>query len=255
MFIIAISEIFVIKVIENKMNTIKLSYSEAVNLISETVSRTLLKEYASPVLWHFTYLDALRSILMSNSLMFSKSYANHFKLQGISGYSEKRPYYLYTTRSKNAFDGYSRTLHDDNDECYARIELDGDKLNNIVHAKASDYFGTRYDAEEVELPYGKRSFYNNLENSDRHKLFYNNIQDYYKDSEDVKSNEKEDTLWYNKPYLKNASKYIKRIDIMILSDDFLMKNEDKFYEIKDLCDKLGIPVKFYNDVDKFNLQK
>lgn len=233
---------------------IRLPYDKVANLISETVQRTLLKEYATPILWHFTYLDALISILRQNALKFQKSSANHFDLPGITGYSDKHPYYLCATRSKSSFDGYSRTLYDDNEEGYVRIELDGDKLNSIVHAKASDYFGTRdNDYDDEDFPYGKRSLYKKLEKGS-HKLYYDTIQDYYKDSEDVKSNEKEDTLWYNKPFLHNANKYIRRIDVIILSDEYLINNEHKFYRVKELSDKLGIPIHFYNNVNNFDKQ-
>ena len=237
---------------EDKVNKLTLSYDKVADLISETVYRTLLKEQVSPMIWHFTYFDALISILEQNALKFQKAYANHYDLPGITGYTSKRPYYLCTTRSRSSFDGYSRTLYDDNDEGYARIELDGDKLNSIVHAKASDYFGTREDDNE-DFPYGKRNFYKELEKG-RNKLYYNTIQDYYKDSEDIKSNEKEDTLWYNKPYLHNANKYIRRIDIVILSEKFFMKNEAKFHRIKEMGDKLGIPIYFYNNVSDFDKQ-
>ena len=222
-------------------------------LLSENFHKRLLKEIASPIVWHFTYFDALKKILMTNQLKFSRSHANHFKLDGITGFSNKHPYYFCTTRSKSSYDGYSRTLSDDNEEGFVRIQLDGDKLNQICHAKASDYFGTRYKASEVELPYGKRSFYRAIRDGEAD---YQPISDWYKTSEDNKSNEREDTIWYTKEYLDDANRYIIRIDIYLPNKYILQQDIIKrmLYNIYIMTKELNIPLFFYESIEDFDKQ-
>lgn len=105
---------------------------------------------------------------------------------------------------------------DDNQEGFVRLQLNGDKLNNIAHGKASDYFGER----DINPHHGKRVFYNAIDN---------NKKDYLKVLN--KENEKEDTLWYYKDTIPNFNKYIQRVDICI-------PNQQSFNENKQILNKI-----------------
>lgn len=221
-------------------------------ILLEMVDKTIknvINEMVSPVVWHFCWLDNLISILQNNQFQLSKSGVDRDKNPGITGYSNKRQYYMCTTRSKNSKDGYSNIVSNDNQDGYARLTLDGDMLNSVVHAKASDYFGNRSNNEE-DLD-GKRLFYKDIENK--------NFQDLKTDN---KYNEKEDTIWYNKPILPNANKYIKRIDVFVPLKRVekegkiktIIPNYKTFIAISRKASELNIPIFFYYSSKDFNMQ-
>lgn len=187
-----------------------------------TITSRVLQELASPVLWHFCWLDNLQGILSSNSFKLSQSDVDREVLPGVTGYSSRRNYYFCATRSKNSSEGYSRIVSNDNWEGYARLTLDGDALNSITHTKASDYFGSREGVSTKATP--------------------NSMV------------EKEDTIWYNKPEIKNFSKYIKRIDVMIPMRDKLEYPYEGLVEIDEMARRLGIPLFFYRNIPDFDKQ-
>ena len=150
--------------------------------IVENIVKKQLNEITSPVVWHFCWFDNLLGILQTNSFKLSKSNVDREQFPGVTGFSSKRPYYFCTTRSKSSSDGYSDLVTNDNQEGFARIQFDGNALNNITHSKASDYFG-----ERGEPHHGKRAFFNAIKNG---KKQYLNIHN--------KENEREDTIWYYK---------------------------------------------------------
>ena len=150
--------------------------------IVENIVKKQLNEITSPVVWHFCWFDNLLGILQTNSFKLSKSNVDREQFPGVTGFSSKRPYYFCTTRSKSSSDGYSDLVTNDNQEGFARIQFDGNALNNITHSKASDYFG-----ERGEPHHGKRAFFNAIKNG---KQQYLNIHN--------KENEREDTIWYQK---------------------------------------------------------
>lgn len=208
---------------------------------------SLLNERISPVVWHFCDFEAISSILQTNTFHLSESHVDRDELPGVTGHSEKRPYYMCMTRSKNSREGYSRIYSDsDNQEGFARITIDGDALNNISHGKASDYFGSRDDGNII----GKRALYKGIE-----KGHYNNISQVYKQNYGpIQDNEKEDTVWYNKPEITNANRYIVRVDIFISNQDSLKENWNTFVNQQSWGQKIGVPVYFYTNLKDFDMQ-
>lgn len=57
-----------------------------------TITSRVLQELASPVLWHFCWLDNLQGILSSNSFRLSQSNVDRDVLPGVTGYSPRRNY-------------------------------------------------------------------------------------------------------------------------------------------------------------------
>lgn len=206
----------------------------------------LLLEKLSPVLWHFCDFDSMLEILKSNKFKLSESNVDRDEMPGITGYSDKRKFYMCFTRSKNSQEGYSRIYSDEeNLDGFVRITVDGDKLNNITRGKSSDYFGSRYD--DV---LGKRKLYKNIE-----KGKYNSIDQIYNQKYGpIQDNEKEDTLWYKKPEIIDINKYIKRIDVYISTEKSFNDNLEMFNEMKEKSDMLNIPIFFYNDLKDFDKQ-
>ena len=235
---------------------VRLTEEDLHRLIEDCVKHTL-NELATPRLWHFTYIPQLFMILRDNKFKLTRSHPNHNKQQGITGYSPKRPYYMCATRSKSSFEGYSHLVSNDNLEGYVRIQLDGNALNSIAHVKASDYFGTRYDADEIDLPYGKRAMYKSIENGEfmHHGL---TLRQAYINSEDNESNEREDTIWYRKEFIPSANKYIERIDVLLkqTEDEPFRKFKyiDVINQIKEQANKLNIPIFFYQTKEDFDKQ-
>lgn len=217
-----------------------------VDIITESVL-SLLTERLSSVLWHFCDFEAISAILRTNSFKLSQSNVDREELPGVTGYSDKRNYYMCFTRSRNSKEGYSRIFSDsDNHEGYARITINGDALNNIAHGKASDYFGSR-DDEYID---GKRALYKNIE-----KGKYKSIEQAYKQNYGpVQDNEKEDTLWYDKPEIKNANRYIVRVDIFISTEKSFKENWDIFVSQQSWGQRIGVPVYFYTNLKDFDAQ-
>lgn len=212
------------------------------------VNRTLLTEMLSPVVWHFCWFDALSSILRTNSFRLSESHVDREALPGVTGYSEKRPYYMCVTRSKNSGEGYSKIVSDDNREGYARIQINGDALNSVVHAKASDYFGNRSDGDIA----GKRALYKGIENGHYAGKTVRDIQN--KKYGPVQDNEKEDTIWYNKPVIENVNRYIQRIDVLIPTEESMKENASLFGVLYRNAARLNIPIFFYTNMKDMDLQ-
>lgn len=209
----------------------------------------VINERLSPVVWHFCWFDALSSILRTNSFRLSESHVDRDALPGVTGYSEKRPYYMCTTRSKNSSEGYSKIVSDDNREGYARIQLDGDALNSVVHAKASDYFGSRSDDDIA----GKRALYKGIERGHYKGKTVNDI--YAKKYSPIQDNEKEDTIWYNQPIIPNANRCIQRIDVLIPTEESMKENAQLFKVLRNNAARLNIPIYFYTNQKDMDLQR
>lgn len=205
------------------------------------MQRMFITEIASPVLWHFTTIENLISILEYDAFRLEDARTSYHKQDiMLTGYSSRHPYYFSTTRSKSSHDGYSRSLKHKSDIGCARIQLNGDKLNHIAHIKAADYHGkesTKYNDLSLKGHY--------IENFRKGYYKMSNI----KNDKAYDGTEKEDTVWYRESMLENASKYIQRIDVL------LYKNDDSLVEeIEDLCYDLNISVYFYDEEEAFNLQ-
>ena len=148
--------------------------------LKESIERLILNERLSSTLYHFTYIGGLYKILKSDSFKLRSAYGR------LSDDMHKtKKFYLSCTRQKNGLMGYSRKMN-------VRITLDGDMLNANFEGGAVDYWGSSM---------GKQAYYN--------KKSYKEVPYLQSDTEN------EDRLFSDKPVIRNATKYMKRIDVVV----------------------------------------
>ncbi|MBR6517658.1 MAG: hypothetical protein IKT40_12575 [Bacilli bacterium] len=185
-------------------------------VLRESIDRFILNERLSGVLYHFTNIAALYGIVKNDSFRLRNSFG-----RVSDDMHNTKKFYLSCTRQKSGMLGYSRNKN-------VRITLDGDLLNNRYSGGAVDYWGKSM---------GKQSYY------DKEK--YNKV-DYYQPN-----TENEDRLYSDEPIIRNANRYIKRIDIL-----FKNKNNDNrlsyIYHI--LLSGLSDRIFVYDNEDDFNYQ-
>lgn len=176
--------------------------NELRNLIEEAVSRVvkavgnklLLKEIASAKVYHFTSITNALKIAEEDTIYLQSSLAGTSDVSD----SHKKLFYLSTTRTKYQSFGYSRKFSDNS----VRIELDGDKLNQVMRAKPYNYWGSSM---------GKRNY---VQHDD--KGLTPDKQEHVRD-------EAEDRLYSPNSSIPNAHEYIKRIDVILTKP-----NEDNY---------------------------
>ena len=176
--------------------------NELRNLIEEAVSRVvkavgnklLLKEIASAKIYHFTSIANALKIAEEDAIYLQSSLAGTSDVSD----SHNRLFYLSTTRTKYQSFGYSRKFSDNS----VRIELDGDKLNQVMRAKPYNYWGSSM---------GKRNY---VQHDD--KGLTPDKQEHVRD-------EAEDRLYSPNSSIPNAHEYIKRIDVILTKP-----NEDNY---------------------------
>lgn len=149
-------------------------------LVEHIVKGYLLKESLSRIVYHFTDIDSLITILEENKFKLSSCL-----WQRSETYSSKL-FYFCTTRQFNGNLGYSPTGGN------IRIHLDGDLLNQNYSGKAIDYWSVKDTSSKQRMV---------------------NSDDIYQTEV-----EGEDRLFSNKSFIDNAIKYIKRIDINLNID-------------------------------------
>lgn len=163
------------------MKKIQITESQLHNLLNESLSRTL---------YHISTISHAYGIVNDDTLYLTSvigSTADNTKSKGL--------YYMSFTRQKSTEFGYAYKYRDN---C-ARFEFDGEKLSFNFKGRPIDYWGESM---------GKQSYYSG------HKKNYS-----FNDKQHHTSNETEDRIIHTKPYILNAHKYIKRIDILINRDN------------------------------------
>ena len=157
------------------------------NIIKEEINKFILNENLSGVVYHFTNMNNLISIINYDSM-----YLTYVDDNKNDDFDKNYSYFLSLTRQRDGRLGYSA-------EQMVRITFDGDLLNQKYHGKPVSFWNGNYDD-------GKFKYMNKLKRGR-----YENLPDELKYQEDT---ENEDRLFSNYPSIKNISKYIKRIDIM-----------------------------------------
>ncbi len=175
-----------------------------------------LTEGVSPVLYHFMGITPAESVLRQNKFRLTAAPGTDTERKLQHG---DRMYYLSTTRHK--LGGY----HLNNTSTGVLFELDGDKLSQNYSGKAVDYWGPEwYPGKEAG---GKGP----------------------------EEKEAEDRLYSRKPYIPNASKYIKSVHV--LYDEQGQKTWAKVgaYVRRLLINakKQGIPAYIYTDKEAWIL--
>lgn len=184
------------------------------SIIKEEI-KNILSEGLSKIVYHYTYTVKLLSILRMNKFATSSNLGSGSDAR-ISG---GKVFFFSTSRAKG-MSGYG------NRHGIVAIVLDGEKLNQRFKGFPIDYWN--YSTKRSD---------------------YKSTSDYIRA---LQSNELEDRIVTNKPYIDNAKDYILEIHILArrINQDFLSKNEAR--EILELAG--NIPVYFYEDENNFMLQ-
>ena len=243
------------------------------NLIKESLDKFLMKEALSSKVYHFTSIKSAFNILKTNEMFCQSSLAT-----SADDYSDKYKFYVSFTRVKSPKEGFGYNSY--KRKSFARIEFDGDKLNNNFNGRPVDYWNNdsltnkrkymkdvtnqkayRYvpydgndnvDAKDMNGVY-KYDFKYPREDSPLYASFDGKI--YKKEQiipDDIQHhvfNEIEDRIQTNKPIIENINKYITRVDILIDRDS---ENKDDIVYARNLSFSKWVFV--YDNMDDFIMQ-
>lgn len=193
-------------------------------IIRESIYKVLLQERLSSVLYHFTSVNNLLSIIKEDRFILSTSYSG-----SSDDWGGKKKFFISFTRQRNGKIGYSRTN-------MVRISFNGDLLNQRFSGKAIDYWGDSM---------GKQHYFRKRKEGELIDRFQSDT-------------ESEDRLFYDDPVIDNISKYITRVDIFwnpdrkwCSSNNALVMLQELF-KYNDIKTKLNIYI--YDNEDEFNKQ-
>ena len=243
------------------------------NLIKESLDKFLMKEALSSKVYHFTSIKSAFNILKTNEMFCQSSLAT-----SADDYSDKYKFYVSFTRVKSPKEGFGYNSY--KRKSFARIEFDGDKLNNNFNGRPVDYWNNdsltnkrkymkdvtnqkayRYvpydgndnvDAKDMDGVY-KYDFKYPREDSPLYASFDGKI--YKKEQiipDDIQHhvfNEIEDRIQTNKPIIENINKYITRVDILIDRDS---ENKDDIVYARNLSFSKWVFV--YDNMKDFIMQ-
>ena len=243
------------------------------NLIKESLDKFLMKEALSSKVYHFTSIKSAFNILKTNEMFCQSSLAT-----AADDYSDKYKFYVSFTRVKSPKEGFGYNSY--KRKSFARIEFDGDKLNNNFNGRPVDYWNNdsltnkrkymkdvtnqkayRYvpydgndnvDAKDMDGVY-KYDFKYPREDSPLYASFDGKI--YKKEQiipDDIQHhvfNEIEDRIQTNKPIIENINKYITRVDILIDRDS---ENKDDIVYARNLSFSKWVFV--YDNMKDFIMQ-
>ena len=243
------------------------------NLIKESLDKFLMKEALSSKVYHFTSIKSAFNILKTNEMFCQSSLAT-----SADDYSDKYKFYVSFTRVKSPKEGFGYNSY--KRKSFARIEFDGDKLNNNFNGRPVDYWNNdsltnkrkymkdvtnqkayRYvpydgndnvDAKDMNGVY-KYDFKYPREDSPLYASFGGKI--YKKEQiipDDIQHhvfNEIEDRIQTNKPIIENINKYITRVDILIDRDS---ENKDDIVYARNLSFSKWVFV--YDNMNDFIMQ-
>lgn len=143
----------------------------------------VLKEAISDIVYHFTSIFNAYEIIKTDTILLQSPLGSNSEYMGT-----KQLFFLSTTRQRSAEFGYSQKYKNNG----VRITLDGNLLGNNFKGKAINYWGSGM---------GKHSYYKG--NKD------------FSTKQHHSDNESEDRIFSYSPKLENAHRYIKRIDVII----------------------------------------
>ena len=243
------------------------------NLIKESLDKFLMKEALSSKVYHFTSIKSAFNILKTNEMFCQSSLAT-----SADDYSDKYKFYVSFTRVKSPKEGFGYNSY--KSSSFARIEFDGDKLNNNFSGRPVDYWNNdaltckrkymkdvtnqkaykyvpydgndNVDAKDMNGVY-KYDFKYPREDSPLYASFDGKI--YKKEQiipDDIQHhvfNEIEDRIQTNKPIIENINKYITRVDILIDRDS---ENKDDIVYARNLSFSKWVFV--YDNMKDFIMQ-
>lgn len=204
-------------------NKILLGESELHKIISEAIL-DMLTEIASAKIYHFTSISNVLKMAEENTIYLQSALAGTANKSN----SPNRLFYLSTTRTKYQSFGYSRKFSNNS----ARIEFDGNKINQILHSKPYNYWG---------YSMGKSTYLQNDNDG-----FTVSKQEHTRD-------EAEDRLYSSKSAIQGIYNYITRIDIII--NDFSEENFTNYINAKNLLfTPFARKIFIYDNLKDFNAQ-
>ena len=243
------------------------------NLIKESLDKFLMKEALSSKVYHFTSIKSAFNILKTNEMFCQSSLAT-----AADDYSDKYKFYVSFTRVKSPKEGFGYNSY--RRKSFARIEFDGDELNNNFSGRPVDYWNSdaltnkrkymkdvtnqkaykyvpydgndNVDAKDMNGVY-KYDFKYPREDSPMYANFDGKI--YKKEQiipDDIQHhvfNEIEDRIQTNKPIIENIDKYITRVDILIDRDS---ENKDDIVYARNLSFSKWVFV--YDNMNDFIMQ-
>ena len=200
-----------------------------INLVEHIVKGYLLKESLSSVIYHYTLIPNLSSILISECFELTDA-----EEKGVDNEYQHptKQFFMSFTRQKHSRLGYAQ-------ERNVRLTIDGNLLSSNYEGHPIDYFA-----------------YMNPNKGG--KIFHNKISPQMDNLQ--KNVEAEDRLFSNQRYIKHIERYIKRIDILV--DDYWRleeENEDGTTNLEYLWHILQnfeeyYPIYVYNNRKDFDLQ-
>lgn len=175
-----------------------------------------INEGLSDILYHFTYIGNLKSIITQNKLHGATNIGSK------SDYNVNKGKYFYisTQRSKGK-SGYAEKTG--GNTC---LVLDGRKLGYKYKGGPIDYWQWSTKKSDYDSPSA------------------------YKQA--LLSKELEDRIFLDEPNINNVDKYILEIHILVENLNFLQKKDIE--QIIEYSEKYNIPVFFYDNKDNYQLQ-
>lgn len=172
-----------------------------------------LSEGLSNILYHFTYIPKAINILKTNQFITSSALGTTADANKNRG-----KFFYFSTQRSGGKSGYGKNHGD------VIFVLDGQKLNQNFKGFPTDYWNWSK----------KRSDYDN-KNS-------------YKDA--LLSNELEDRIVTDKPYIDDAKKYILELHVFFAT---WYANKKELMIMDEYARTNGIPIYFYDNIDAFRL--
>jgi hypothetical protein len=204
----------VVDIVNDELNKNNCTLEEDNNVENNINNKAdIISEGLSDILYHYTYTSSLLSILKYNKFATSSNLGSN-----ADSWKDKGRFYFFSTQRTKGMSGYAQ--HHGN----VAIVLDGRKLNYTFKGSPTDYW-----------------------NWSKKRSDYKNIGDY---TQALQSEENEDRIVTNKPYIDNANQYIIEIHILISENE----DKDRIDEINTLCQGYSISVFFYTDENSFKLQ-
>jgi hypothetical protein len=175
-----------------------------------------INESVSDICYHITNTENTLKILKQNIFKTTPKFTHRADVN-----SSNRSYYFSTTRSKDINSGYALAKFDEQGYI-VRLTLDGTKLNQRFKSKSVDYWNEK----------------------SKHKITRSKGVSY----------EAEDRIITNSNHIKDALKYIKKIEF-ILSNALYHYLGSDVYDIVDIyhiCEEKNIECKIYTSRKEYN---
>jgi len=181
-------------------------------IITENQFKQLINESMSDVVFHYTRLDGLISILQTNKINLSPSYG----IGADQAVNYNKLFSLSLTTARNSATGFFGSgKNQEASQGRIRLEMNGRELNYNYKSKHVDYWQ------------------------------YPKTKDITQNS--TSYDEMEERLLSDKNQISPANRYISAIEIHIDKSQY-----DRYHIVKQLAEKLNIPCYFYDNGKNFN---